>query len=76
MREGAEPQERGRKTFVQLRTGPRACDGRYMRIRPALLLLALALLAGVFASQAGAASVKWRFEVDGQYILQAPAVAP
>src|SRR5262245_59423694 len=47
-----------------------------MRIRKALFLLALALLAGVFASQARAASVRWRFEVDGQYILQAPAVAP
>jgi hypothetical protein len=41
-----------------------------------LLLIALALLAGVFAAGAGAASVKWRFEGDGQYILQSPAVAP
>ena len=41
-----------------------------------MLLIALALLAGLFAANAGAASVKWRFEVDGQYILQPPAVAP
>jgi outer membrane protein assembly factor BamB len=47
-----------------------------VRIRPALLLLALALLAGAFAPQTSAASVKWRFEVDGQYILQPPALAP
>jgi outer membrane protein assembly factor BamB len=47
-----------------------------VRFQPLLLLIALALLAGVFAAGAGAASVKWRFEVDGQYILQSPAVAP
>ena len=41
-----------------------------------MLLLGLILLAACFAGSAGAAFVKWRFEVDGQYILQPPAVAP
>ena len=47
-----------------------------MRIRALFLLIALALLTGSFAADAGAASIKWRFEVDGQYILQPPVVAP
>src|SRR5215204_1566571 len=47
-----------------------------VRLRPMLLLVALALLAGLFAPRADAASIKWRFEVDGDYILQRPAVAP
>ena len=41
-----------------------------------MLLLGLILLAACFSGSAGAAFVKWRFEVDGQYILQPPAVAP
>ena len=46
----------------------------------ASLLVASVLLAALFMSRADAASptafVKWRFEVDGQYILHRPAVAP
>src|SRR5262245_63199898 len=76
MGEGAEPRRRGPTTFVRLRPGRTACNSRHVRFRPLLLLIALALLAGFFAADAGAASVKWRFEVDGAYILQAPAVAP
>ena len=43
-----------------------------------LALVALVLLAAcaVLAPAARGALVKWRFEVAGQYILQAPAVAP
>ena len=44
--------------------------------RLALLLLGLTLFVACFSGSAGAAFVKWRFEVDGQYILQPPAVAP
>ena len=53
-------------------TGSVGVRGRML----ALFLLGLILLAACFAPSAGAAFVKWRFEVDGQYILQPPGVAP
>ena len=51
-----------------------------VRRRPFFLaIVALGLLAAFFAPRAAHAApgdVRWRFEVDGQYILQPPAVAP
>ena len=54
--------------------------GRRAGVFSVLLLCAFVLAAALVAPRADGASpnafVKWRFEVEGQYILQAPAVAP